>query len=92
VSALDLSRWQFGITTVCHFIFVPLTIGLSILVACLQTAWLVNKDPVAPAGRARAGCGDFVGILGRAGPVCAMGLPLFLRFTQVRGLAMWLPR
>jgi cytochrome bd-type quinol oxidase subunit 1 len=25
VSALDLSRWQFGITTVCHFIFVPLT-------------------------------------------------------------------
>jgi len=45
VSALDLSRWQFGITTVYHFIFVPLTIGLSILVACMQTAWLVKKDP-----------------------------------------------
>jgi cytochrome bd-type quinol oxidase subunit 1 len=29
-----------------HFIFVPLTIGLSILVACMQTAWLVRKDPV----------------------------------------------
>lgn len=29
-----------------HFIFVPLTIGLSILVACMQTAWLVKKDPV----------------------------------------------
>ena len=45
MNALDLSRWQFGITTVYHFIFVPLTIGLSILVACLQTAWLVKKDP-----------------------------------------------
>jgi cytochrome bd ubiquinol oxidase subunit I len=45
VSVLDLSRWQFGITTVYHFIFVPLTIGLSILVACMQTAWLLRKDP-----------------------------------------------
>jgi cytochrome d ubiquinol oxidase subunit I len=45
VSALDLSRWQFGITTVYHFIFVPLTIGLSVLVACMQTAWLIKKDP-----------------------------------------------
>jgi cytochrome bd ubiquinol oxidase subunit I len=45
VNALDLSRWQFGITTVYHFIFVPLTIGISILVAAMQTAWLVKKDP-----------------------------------------------
>ena len=27
------------ITTVYHFLFVPLTIGLSFLVAVLQTAW-----------------------------------------------------
>jgi cytochrome d ubiquinol oxidase subunit I len=40
VDALDLARWQFGITTVYHFIFVPLTIGLSVLVAGLQTAWV----------------------------------------------------
>jgi cytochrome d ubiquinol oxidase subunit I len=39
VSSLDLARWQFGITTVYHFIFVPLTLGLSILVAGMQTAW-----------------------------------------------------
>jgi hypothetical protein len=45
MSTLDLSRWQFGITTVYHFIFVPLTIGLSFLVAGLQTAWVVKKDP-----------------------------------------------
>jgi cytochrome bd ubiquinol oxidase subunit I len=45
MSTLDLSRWQFGITTVYHFIFVPLTIGLSLLVAGLQTAWFIRKDP-----------------------------------------------
>ncbi|MEV5330301.1 cytochrome ubiquinol oxidase subunit I [Nonomuraea sp. NPDC052634] len=39
MDVLDLSRWQFGVTTVYHFLFVPLTIGLSIIVAGLQTAW-----------------------------------------------------
>ena len=39
VDVLDIARWQFGITTVYHFLFVPLTIGLSVLVAGLQTAW-----------------------------------------------------
>jgi len=39
VDALDVARWQFGITTVYHFIFVPLTIGLSPLVALMQTFW-----------------------------------------------------
>ena len=34
-----LARWQFGITTVYHFFFVPVTIGLSGLVALLQTVW-----------------------------------------------------
>ena len=34
-----LARWQFGITTVYHFLFVPLTIGLSFTVAGFQTAW-----------------------------------------------------
>ncbi|MGN2641838.1 cytochrome ubiquinol oxidase subunit I [Nocardia takedensis] len=45
MSVLDISRWQFGITTVYHFIFVPLTIGLAPLVAGMQTAWVVTgKD------------------------------------------------
>lgn len=34
-----IHRWQFGITTVYHFLFVPLTIGLAPLVAGLQTAY-----------------------------------------------------
>ncbi len=40
MDALTLARWQFGITTVYHFFFVPLTIGLSGLVAILQTIWV----------------------------------------------------
>ena len=39
MDALTLARWQFGIVTVYHFLFVPLTIGLSFLVALMQTAW-----------------------------------------------------
>ncbi|ALX04506.1 cytochrome ubiquinol oxidase subunit I [Aeromicrobium erythreum] len=39
MEALDIARWQFGITTVYHFFFVPVTIGLVFLVAMLQTAW-----------------------------------------------------
>ncbi|MFE3181490.1 cytochrome ubiquinol oxidase subunit I [Streptomyces violascens] len=35
-----LARWQFGITTVYHFLFVPLTISLAALVAGLETAWV----------------------------------------------------
>lgn len=34
-----LSRWQFGITTVYHFLFVPITIAMAMLVAVLQTIW-----------------------------------------------------
>jgi cytochrome d ubiquinol oxidase subunit I len=40
MDALELARWQFGITTVYHFLFVPLTIGLAFLVAIMQTAWV----------------------------------------------------
>nr|WP_218881616.1 cytochrome ubiquinol oxidase subunit I [Leifsonia shinshuensis] len=34
-----LARWQFGLTTIYHFLFVPLTIGLVTVVAIFQTAW-----------------------------------------------------
>lgn len=44
LSALDLSRWQFGLTTVYHFLFVPLTIGMVLLVALMQTAWVRTND------------------------------------------------
>ncbi|WP_380169275.1 cytochrome ubiquinol oxidase subunit I [Jannaschia sp. R86511] len=41
---LLLARMQFGATTLYHFIFVPLTIGLSGLVAVMQTAWVRTGD------------------------------------------------
>jgi cytochrome bd ubiquinol oxidase subunit I len=39
MNALELARWQFGITTLYHFIFVPVTIGMAIVVALCQTLW-----------------------------------------------------
>ncbi|MER5474138.1 cytochrome ubiquinol oxidase subunit I [Streptomyces sp. NPDC002935] len=39
-----LARWQFGIITVYHFFFVPLTISLAALVAGLQTAWVRTEN------------------------------------------------
>jgi cytochrome d ubiquinol oxidase subunit I len=42
MQALDLARWQFAITTVYHFVFVPITIGMSFLVAGLQTGTQIS--------------------------------------------------
>ncbi len=44
MNVVDISRWQFGITTVYHFIFVPLTIGLAPLVAIMQTVWVATGN------------------------------------------------
>jgi len=41
----DLARWQFATTSIYHFLFVPVTIGLAFLVALLQTAWHRNGQP-----------------------------------------------
>ncbi len=37
---LVLSRWQFGLTTIYHYLFVPLTIGMATSAAIFQTAWV----------------------------------------------------
>jgi cytochrome bd ubiquinol oxidase subunit I len=41
----DLARWQFATTSIYHFLFVPVTIGLAFLVAILQTSWHRNGRP-----------------------------------------------
>jgi cytochrome bd-type quinol oxidase subunit 1 len=41
----DLARWQFATTSIYHFLFVPVTIGLAFLVAILQTAYYRNEQP-----------------------------------------------
>ena len=45
MDALELARWQFGVTTVYHFLFVPITIGLSAIVAGFHTAWVRTHNP-----------------------------------------------
>jgi cytochrome d ubiquinol oxidase subunit I len=42
--ALTLARWQFALTTIFHFFFVPVTIGLGLLVAVMQTLAYRRKD------------------------------------------------
>jgi cytochrome d ubiquinol oxidase subunit I len=41
---ITLSRWQFGLTTVYHFLFVPLTLGLGWFVAYMQTRYYQTRD------------------------------------------------
>ncbi|GAA2075083.1 cytochrome ubiquinol oxidase subunit I [Microbacterium hatanonis] len=36
---LLLARWQFGLTTLYHYLFVPLTLGMGLVVAIFQTVW-----------------------------------------------------
>ncbi len=43
-TVIILSRWQFALTTIYHFFFVPLTIGLSLLVAIIQTIYYKTGD------------------------------------------------
>ncbi len=45
MSNLDLARMQFAMTSIYHFLFVPLTIGLAFLTAILQTRWHRSGDP-----------------------------------------------
>ncbi len=44
--SLDLARWQFASTSIYHFLFVPITIGLAFLVALLETGWYRNGDAI----------------------------------------------
>ncbi|MFZ0548399.1 MAG: cytochrome ubiquinol oxidase subunit I [Candidatus Promineifilaceae bacterium] len=44
MGVIDLARLQFAVTTLYHFIFVPLTIGLSLIVAIMQTLYVRTND------------------------------------------------
>src|SRR5699024_1807477 len=46
MDALMLARIQFASTTLFHFIFVPLSIGLALLIAIMQTLYVVKKKEV----------------------------------------------
>lgn len=44
MNALMIDRIQFGVTTIYHFLFVPLTIGLTFLLAILETMYVRSGD------------------------------------------------
>ena len=39
---VDLSRLQFALTAMYHFLFVPLTLGLSVLIAMMETVYVMT--------------------------------------------------
>ncbi|WP_373089096.1 cytochrome ubiquinol oxidase subunit I [Sneathiella sp.] len=43
---VELSRLQFALTVMYHFLFVPLTLGLSILVAIMETVYVITNRPI----------------------------------------------
>lgn len=45
-SVVLLSRWQFGLTALYHFLFVPLTLGLSNLLGIMETVYFITRRPI----------------------------------------------
>ncbi|NLX16298.1 MAG: cytochrome bd-I ubiquinol oxidase subunit CydA, partial [Ramlibacter sp.] len=43
---VGLSRLQFAATAMYHFLFVPLTIGLAIMLAIMETVYVMTKRPI----------------------------------------------
>lgn len=43
---VQLSRLQFGLTALYHFLFVPLTIGMSVLLGIMETVYVMTDRPI----------------------------------------------
>jgi cytochrome d ubiquinol oxidase subunit I len=43
---VTLARWQFAVTTIYHFFFVPVTLGLAIFLAMLETRYVISGDEI----------------------------------------------
>ncbi|TNF21310.1 MAG: cytochrome bd-I ubiquinol oxidase subunit CydA [Rhodobacteraceae bacterium] len=46
LDVVELSRLQFAMTAMYHFLFVPLTLGLSVLVAIMETVYVMTGRPI----------------------------------------------
>ena len=44
ITVVDWSRWQFAMTAIFHWLFVPLTLGLSVIVAIMESIYLRTKS------------------------------------------------
>ncbi|WP_286917964.1 cytochrome ubiquinol oxidase subunit I, partial [Pseudomonas sp. UBA6276] len=45
-SVVDLSRLQFAMTALYHFLFVPLTIGMAFLLAIMESVYVMTGKQV----------------------------------------------
>ncbi|RRN66253.1 cytochrome ubiquinol oxidase subunit I [Caulobacter sp. 602-1] len=45
-AVIDLSRLQFALTALYHFLFVPLTLGLSIMLVIMESIYVMTKRPI----------------------------------------------
>lgn len=45
-TVLELSRWQFALTAMYHFIFVPLTLGLSFMLAIMESVYVMTGKEI----------------------------------------------
>src|SRR6266481_7395295 len=46
LAAVDLSRLQFALTAMYHFLFVPLTIGLSLIIAIMESVFVMTRHEI----------------------------------------------
>ncbi|MDN6899788.1 cytochrome ubiquinol oxidase subunit I [Oenococcus sicerae] len=46
MNVISLSRFQFAMTTLFHFLYVPLSIGFGLMVAIMETIYVKTKNPV----------------------------------------------
>ncbi|OTL33816.1 hypothetical protein B9X91_08780, partial [Acinetobacter baumannii] len=45
-SVVDLSRFQFAMTAMYHFLFVPLTLGLAFILAIMETTYVISGKEI----------------------------------------------
>ena len=45
-SAVEVARLQFALTALFHFIFVPLTLGLSFILAIMESAYVLTQKVI----------------------------------------------
>jgi cytochrome d ubiquinol oxidase subunit I len=46
INVVELSRWQFALTALYHYLFVPLTLGLSFILAAMETVYVTTGKPI----------------------------------------------
>ena len=47
-TVVELSRLQFALTAMYHFLFVPLTLGLSFMVAIMESVYVMTGKDIWP--------------------------------------------